>query len=213
MADKTRKEPTLLISILPVAILILMLGYCLFFLGLDLETGGSHIPLIMGAAVASLVAAYLGYPWKEIQDALIKGITLAMGAILILMVIGILIGTWMMSGIVPAMIYYGLQLISPSIFLVTTCIICAIVSISTGSSWSTAGTVGVALIGIGAAMGIPVALVAGAIISGAYFGDKMSPLSDTTNLAPATAGTDLFSHVRHMFYPPVSRSRPKKKRQ
>jgi NhaC family Na+:H+ antiporter len=200
MADKTRKEPTLLISIIPVAILIVMLGYCLFFLGLDLETGGSHIPLIMGAAVASLVAAYLGYPWKEIQDALIKGITLAMGAILILMTIGILIGTWMMSGIVPAMIYYGLQLISPSIFLVTTCIICAIVSISTGSSWSTAGTVGVALVGIGAAMGIPVALVAGAIISGAYFGDKMSPLSDTTNLAPATAGTDLFSHVRHMFY-------------
>ncbi len=200
MAEKTRKEPTLLISILPVAILIVMLGYCLLFLGLDLESGGSHIPLIMGAAVASLVAAYLGYPWKEIQDALIKGITLAMGAILILMTIGILIGTWMMSGIVPAMIYYGLQLISPSIFLVTTCIICAIVSISTGSSWSTAGTVGVALIGIGAAMGIPVALVAGAIVSGAYFGDKMSPLSDTTNLAPATAGTDLFTHVRHMFY-------------
>ena len=200
MAEKTRKEPTLLISILPVAILIVMLGYCLFFLGLDLESGGSHIPLIMGAAVASLVAAYLGYPWKEIQDALIKGITLAMGAILILMTIGILIGTWMMSGIVPAMIYYGLQLISPSIFLVTTCIICAIVSISTGSSWSTAGTVGVALVGIGAAMGIPVALVAGAIVSGAYFGDKMSPLSDTTNLAPATAGTDLFTHVRHMFY-------------
>jgi NhaC family Na+:H+ antiporter len=123
-----------------------------------------------------------------------------MGAILILMIIGILIGTWMLSGIVPAMIFYGLQLISPSIFLVTTCIICAIVSISTGSSWSTAGTVGVALVGIGSAMGIPVALVAGAIVSGAYFGDKMSPLSDTTNLAPATAGTDLFTHVRHMSY-------------
>jgi NhaC family Na+:H+ antiporter len=200
MEDKPRKKPTLLISIIPVAILIVMLGYCLFFLGLDLETGGSHIPLILGAAVASGMAAYLGYPWKEIQDGLVKGIALAMGAILILMVIGILIGTWMLSGIVPAMIYYGLQLISPSIFLVTTCIICAIVSISTGSSWSTAGTVGVALIGIGAAMSIPVALVAGAIVSGAYFGDKMSPLSDTTNLAPATAGTDLFTHVRHMMY-------------
>jgi NhaC family Na+:H+ antiporter len=200
MEDKPRKRPTLLISISPVAVLIVMLGYCLFFLGLDLETGGSHIPLILGAAIASGVATYLGYPWKEIQDGLVKGIALALGAILILMVIGILIGTWMLSGIVPAMIYYGLQLISPSIFLVTTCIICAIVSISTGSSWSTAGTVGVALIGIGAAMSIPVALVAGAIVSGAYFGDKMSPLSDTTNLAPATAGTDLFTHVRHMAY-------------
>jgi NhaC family Na+:H+ antiporter len=200
MEDKPRKRPTLLISIIPVAVLIVMLGYCLFFLGLDLETGGSHIPLILGAAIASGVATYLGYPWKEIQDGLVKGIALALGAILILMVIGILIGTWMLSGIVPAMIYYGLQLISPSIFLVTTCIICAIVSISTGSSWSTAGTVGVALIGIGAAMSIPVALVAGAIVSGAYFGDKMSPLSDTTNLAPATAGTDLFTHVRHMAY-------------
>ncbi len=200
MEDKPRKQPTLLISLLPVVVLIIMLGYSLFVLGLDLESGGSHIPLILGAAIASAVASYLGYPWREIQESLIKGITLAMGAILILMVIGILIGTWMASGIVPAMIYYGLQLISPSIFLVTTCVICAIVSISTGSSWSTAGTVGVALIGIGSAMNIPVALVAGAIVSGAYFGDKMSPLSDTTNLAPATAGTDLFTHVRHMFY-------------
>jgi NhaC family Na+:H+ antiporter len=156
--------------------------------------------LILGAAVASIVASYLGLPWREIQTHLIKGITLALGAILILMTIGILIGTWMQSGIVPAMICYGLQLISPAVFLVTTCVICAIVSLSTGSSWSTAGTVGVALIGIGMAMSIPTGLVAGAIISGAYFGDKMSPLSDTTNLAPATAGTDLFTHVRHMFF-------------
>jgi len=194
------KQPSLFISLIPVVVLILMLGYSIFGLKLDLETGGSHIPLVLGTVVAAIVSKYLGYPWKVIQEHLVKGIILAMGAILILMIIGILIGTWMVSGIVPAMIYYGLQLISPSIFLVTTCIICAIVSISTGSSWSTAGTVGVALVGIGSAMGIPVALVAGAIVSGAYFGDKMSPLSDTTNLAPATAGTDLFTHVRHMFY-------------
>ncbi len=200
MEGNNHKKPTLLISLIPVVALILMLGYSLFGLGLDLDTGGSHIPLVLGAAVAAVVAAYLGYSWKEIQGGLVQGITLAMGAILILMTIGMLIGTWMASGIVPAMIYYGLQLMAPSIFLVTTCLICAIVSLSTGSSWSTAGTVGVALVGIGVTMNIPVGMVAGAIISGAYFGDKMSPLSDTTNLAPATAGTDLFTHVRHMVY-------------
>ena len=200
MIEKTRKEPTLFISLIPVVLLILMLGYSIFGLGLDLETGGSHIPLILGAAVAAAVAYYLGYEWKEIQEGLVKGIALALTAVLILMVIGMLIGTWILSGIVPAMIYYGLQLIAPSVFLVTACIICAVVSVSTGSSWSTAGTIGVALIGIGTVMNIPAPIVAGAIISGAYFGDKMSPLSDTTNLAPAIAGTDLFTHVRHMFY-------------
>lgn len=200
MEENNHKKPTLFISLIPVVVLILMLGYSLFGLGLDLDTGGSHIPLILGAAVASIVAAYLGYSWKEIQRGLVQGINLALGAILILMTIGMLIGTWMASGIVPAMIYYGLQLMSPSIFLVTTCLICAIVSLSTGSSWSTAGTVGVALVGIGATMNIPVGMVAGAIVSGAYFGDKMSPLSDTTNLAPATAGTESFTHVRHMAY-------------
>lgn len=200
MEERSYRRPTLTIALIPVVFLIAMLGYSIFGLGLDLDTGGSHIPLILGAAVASGVASYLGYSWKEIQENLVQGITLALGAILILMTIGILIGTWMQSGIVPAMIYYGLQLMSPSIFLATTCVICAIVSLSTGSSWSTAGTVGVALIGIGATMNIPVGMVAGAIVSGAYFGDKMSPLSDTTNLAPATAGTDLFTHVRHMVY-------------
>jgi len=123
-----------------------------------------------------------------------------MSAILILMVVGTMIGTWILGGVVPSMIFYGLKVLSPGIFLVATLIICSIVSLGTGSSWSTAGTVGVALIGVGQGLGIPVAMVAGAIISGAYFGDKMSPLSDTTNLAPAVAGTDLFSHIRHMVY-------------
>ena len=200
MTDENRKKPTLAISLIPVAILIAMLGYCIFGLGLDLDTGGSHIPLILGAAVASMVASYLGFPWREIQTHLIKGITLALGAILILMTIGILIGTWMQSGIVPAMIFYGLQLISPAVFLVTTCVICAIVSLSTGSSWSTAGTVGVALIGIGEGLGVSLPMTAGAIISGAYFGDKMSPLSDSTNLSPAVAGAELFDHVQYMVY-------------
>ncbi len=200
MEEKTYRQPTLLISLIPVILLILMLGYCLFGLGLDLESGGSHIPLILGTAAAAAASSWLGYSWKEIQDHLVKGITLGLSACLILLIIGSLIGTWIQSGIVPAMIYYGLKMIAPSVFLATTCLICAVVSIATGSSWSTAGTIGVALIGIGAAMGIPLAMVAGAIVSGAYFGDKMSPLSDTTNLAPATAGTDLFTHVRHMVY-------------
>jgi len=200
MEGKSRRSPTLIVSLIPVILLILMLGYCLFFLGLDLESGGSHIPLILGTAFAAATSYFLGYGWKEIQDSLVRGITLGLSACMILLIIGSLIGTWILSGIVPAMVYYGLQLIAPSVFLVATCIICAVVSISTGSSWSTAGTVGVALMGIGSTMGISAALVAGAIISGAYFGDKMSPLSDTTNLAPATAGTELFTHVRHMMY-------------
>ena len=150
--------------------------------------------------MAASVAAFWKHPWKEIQEGMVHGISLAMGAILILMVVGTMIGTWISGGIVPSMIYYGLKVLSPGIFLVATLIICSIVSLGTGSSWSTAGTVGVALVGVGRGLGIPVSMVAGAIISGAYFGDKMSPLSDTTNLAPAVAGTDLFSHVRHMVY-------------
>jgi NhaC family Na+:H+ antiporter len=162
-----------------------------------------HIPLICAAAVAAGVAIYHGVKWTQIQDGMVHGIQLAMGAILILMVVGTLIGTWILGGVVPTMIYYGLKVLSPGIFLVATMLICSIVSLGTGSSWSTAGTVGVALMGVGGPLGIPLPIVAGAIISGAYFGDKMSPLSDTTNLAPAVAGTDVFSHVRHMVYTTV----------
>ena len=123
-----------------------------------------------------------------------------MQANMILLVVGSLIGVWILSGIVPTMVYYGIKLITPSLFLPVATIVCAIVSLSTGSSWSTGGTVGIALIGIGQALGIPVEMVAGAVISGSYFGDKMSPLSDTTNLAPAMAGADLFEHIKHMTY-------------
>ncbi len=159
-----------------------------------------HIPLIAAAAVAAGVAIYHKHPWLEIHEGMVNGINLAMGAILILMIVGTMIGTWISGGIVPSMIYYGLKVLSPGIFLVATLLICSIVSLGTGSSWSTAGTVGVALVGVGHGLGIPLSMVAGAIVSGAYFGDKMSPLSDTTNLAPAVAGTDVFSHVRHMVY-------------
>jgi NhaC family Na+:H+ antiporter len=159
-----------------------------------------HIPLIAAAAVAAGVAIYHKHPWLEIHEGMVHGINLAMGAVLILMIVGTMIGTWISGGVVPSMIYYGLKVLSPGIFLVATLIICSIVSLGTGSSWSTAGTVGVALVGVGHGLGIPLSMVAGAIISGAYFGDKMSPLSDTTNLAPAVAGTDVFSHVRHMVY-------------
>ena len=194
MAEK-KKRIRLGIAFIPVVFLIVALSVTIGFFKLT-----PHIPLIAAAAVAACVAIIHKHPWKKIQDGMVHGITLAMSAILILMVVGTMIGTWILGGVVPSMIYYGLKVLSPGIFLVATLIICSIVSLGTGSSWSTAGTVGVALIGVGQGLGIPVAMVGGAIISGAYFGDKMSPLSDTTNLAPAVAGTDLFSHIRHMVY-------------
>ena len=190
-----RKEPSVSLALIPVVFLI---GALFAIIVILKQT--AHIPLILGASAAAGVAVYLKYPWKEIQDGIVNGINLAMAAILILIVVGTLIGTWISGGIVPAMIYYGLKALSPGIFLAATMVICSIVSLGTGSSWSTAGTVGVALIGVGQGLNIPAPMVAGAIISGAYFGDKMSPLSDTTNLAPAVAGTDLFSHIRHMVY-------------
>ncbi len=170
-------------------------------LGSLVEAGLSpHIPLIFGTVLCGLLSLRLGYTWNEMQRGITDGIVVALPACLILLVIGMLIATWIASGIVPTMIYYGLKMISPGVFLPATCIICALVSVSTGSSWSTAGTVGIALIGVGQGLGFSLPLVAGAIISGAYFGDKMSPLSDTTNLAPGVAGTDVFSHVRHMIF-------------
>lgn len=190
-----RKETSLGVALIPVVFLIVSL-----FFTIVVFKQPPHIPLIAASAAAAIIAALRGHPWKEIQEGMVHGISLAMGAILILMVVGTMIGTWILGGVVPSMIYYGLKVLSPGIFLVACLIICSIVSLGTGSSWSTAGTVGVALIGVGRGLGIPVSMVAGAIISGAYFGDKMSPLSDTTNLAPAVAGTDLFSHIRHMVY-------------
>ncbi len=192
------KTPTLLQAFIPVIFLILLLSLNVGLFGSYSLDGSNQIVLILSAAVASIVAFRLGFSWDELQDGIVKTISSAMGSILILLLIGSLAGAWMLSGVVPAMIYYGLQILNPTIFLFAACIICSIVSIATGSSWTTAATVGIALIGIGSTLGINVGWVAGAILSGAYFGDKMSPLSDTTNLAPAMAGTDLFTHIRYM---------------
>lgn len=193
-----KQQPTLFQSLIPIIFLILLLVINVGIFGSEALGGSNQIVLILSAGVAALVAIRIGYNWEEIQKGIVKSISSAMASILILLMIGALAGTWMLSGVVPAMIYYGLQILNPTIFLVAACIVCSIVSIATGSSWTTAATVGIALIGIGQALGISEGLVAGAILSGAYFGDKMSPLSDTTNLAPAMAGTDLFTHIRYM---------------
>lgn len=195
---KQRKQPTLLLSFIPILVLTALLAINVIIYGADATAGPNQIALLLGAAVAALVAFRLGYTWDEIEHSIVKSISSAMGAILILLVIGSLSGTWLLSGIVPAMIYYGLKILNPTIFLFAACVVCCIVSVATGSSWGTVATVGIALLGIGQALGINVGLVGGAIISGAYFGDKISPLSDTTNLAPAMAGTDLFTHIRYM---------------
>jgi len=194
MSNEIRK-PKLFEALLP----IIFLAVCLS-VGIILYDSSAHIPLIIGSIVASLVALRLGFKWKDLEEGFINSIQMSMQAIIILMIIGIIIGSWILSGTVPTMIYYGLKIISPSIFLVASCIMCSIVSLATGSSWTTAGTVGIALLGIGQGLGIPTPMIAGAIISGAYFGDKMSPLSDTTNLAPAMAGSELFEHIKHMIY-------------
>jgi len=192
---KSERPIPLAISLLPIFFLIGTLS--LVIVAFKQE---AHIALVCATAFAAVIAALYGYSWKTILKGMEKGIGLAMGAMLILIIVGTMIGTWIMGGVVPAMIYYGLQILSPGFFLVAAMVICSVVSLGTGSSWSTAGTVGVALIAIGQGLGIPIGMVGGAIISGSYFGDKMSPLSDTTNLAPAVAGTDVFTHVRHMIY-------------
>lgn len=197
MSDN-KKQASLLDALLPIGAIVIMLVASVSFYGSDSSYGGNQIALILGAALASLIGFKNGYTWKEIESGIVKGISTSLGAILILLMVGSLIGSWILAGTVPSMIYYGLQVLNPSIFYAAACIICALVSISIGSSWTTAGTVGVALIGIATGLDMSLAITAGAIISGAYFGDKMSPLSDTTNLAPAVAGTDLFTHIRHM---------------
>ncbi len=195
MSGETRK-PTLVISLIPVVLLIIMLFYTIAILD-----GSGHIPLIFGSIIAASIAGWvLGMPYREILDGMTKGIVTALPAILILVVVGLLIGVWIASGVVPIMIYYGLKILAPGYFLVATAVICALISLATGSSWSTAATVGLAMMGVGQALGISPGMTAGAVISGSYFGDKMSPLSDTTNLAPAVAGTQLFTHIRHMVY-------------
>lgn len=197
MTKKTRR-PTLFQALIPVIFLTGLISVNVTIFGDDSLFGSNQIVLILSASVAAIVAMSLGHKWLDLRAGIVKSIGSAMTAILILLLIGSLAGTWLLGGIVPAMIYYGLQILNPTIFLVAACVVSAIVSLATGSSWSTVATLGVALLGIGRALGIPDGVIGGAIISGAYFGDKMSPLSDTTNLAPAMAGTDLFTHIRYM---------------
>lgn len=195
--DKIR-EPSLLDALIPVVILISLLALSVSMFGPDSSAGPNQIVLLIGAGIAAIVAGKNGHGWLELEQAVIGGLSTAMRAMLILLSVGALIGTWMMSGTVPAMIYYGLKLLDPDIFYVVTPIICAVASVAIGSSWTVAATLGVALVGVAMGLGLSPVITAGAIISGAYFGDKMSPLSDTTNLAAAVTETDLFNHIRHM---------------
>ncbi len=194
------RPPSLTDALIPLASLVAMLSLSVYIYGADSSAGANQIALLLAAAVASIIAVRNGHAWIDIQRAAVGAIGTAMVAILILFCVGALIGTWMLAGTVPAMIYYGLKLLNPDIFYAVTCLICAVASLSTGSSWTTAATLGIGLMGVAHGLGLSPAITAGAIVSGAYFGDKMSPLSDTTNLAPAVVGTDLFSHVRHMVY-------------
>ncbi len=196
--EVTNKRPTLLQAFIPIICLIILLTLNVLYFGEDTLSGSNQIALLFAATVAGVIAIRLKFNYSFILEQIVKSIGSAMPAILILLMIGSLAGTWLISGVVPVLIYYGLKIIHPSIFLFAAVIASSVVSLATGSAWSTIATIGVALLGIGQALGFPVGLVAGAIISGAYFGDKMSPLSDTTNLAPAMAGTDLFTHIRYM---------------
>ena len=193
-------------AFLSILFTIIALMYCLGVFGMIFgkawacDYGEVHIALICSAIFASIIAILNGYKWSFLEAGILASINRSMQAILILAVVGCLIGSWIAAGVVPAMIYYGLMILKPSIFLFAGCILCLIVSIATGSSWTTAGTIGIALIGVGAGLGVNPAMTAGAVVSGGYFGDKMSPLSDTTNLAPAMAGSTLFDHIRHMVF-------------
>ncbi|RXG30571.1 Na+/H+ antiporter NhaC [Leeuwenhoekiella palythoae] len=190
-------------ALIPIIALVGMLAYNVFVFGDDALSGSNQFILLLGAAVAALVGIFNKTSFDTMMEEVAQNIKSTAGAILILLMVGALAGTWLISGIIPTMIYYGLQILNPSIFLAACVVICAIISVATGSSWTTSATVGIALIGIANALGISLGMTAGAILSGAYFGDKLSPLSDTTNLAPAMAGTDLFTHIQYMLYTTV----------
>jgi len=192
------RQASLLESLIPIMSLVFMLGFSVFFFGSDSSYGPNQIALIIAAAIASMVAIKIGHTWSNILESMVASISTAMGALLIFLCVGALIGTWLISGTVPTLIFYGLELLNPKIFYPAACLICAVAALATGSSWTVAGTLGVALIAVSIGLNLSPAIAAGAIISGAYFGDKMSPLSDTTNLAPAVTGTDLFAHIKHM---------------
>jgi len=199
MEHNPTKIPSPLLSLVPILVLVALLFVTIRTFGSDALSGGSQIVLLTATAVCCLIAmAYSKVRWKALELAMINNITGVATALIILLIIGALSGSWMISGVVPTLIYYGMQIIHPNFFLTSTCIICAVVSVMTGSSWTTIATIGIALLGIGQAQGFSDGWIAGAIISGAYFGDKISPLSDTTILASSVTDTPLFKHIRYM---------------
>lgn len=199
MEHNPTKIPSPLLSLVPILVLVTFLFVTIRTFGSDALSGGSQIVLLTATAVCCLIAmTYSKVRWKALELAMINNITGVATALIILLIIGALSGSWMISGVVPSLIYYGIQVIHPDFFLVSTCLICAVVSVMTGSSWTTIATIGIALLGIGQAQGFSDGWTAGAIISGAYFGDKISPLSDTTLLASSVTDTPLFKHIRYM---------------
>ncbi|MDY0406314.1 Na+/H+ antiporter NhaC family protein [Virgibacillus sp. 179-BFC.A HS] len=196
--EKTRKSIPLLLALIPFLIMIVAMTFVIIVF-----KGDPHIPILLGAVAAGVIAWLHGYSWKELEGYIYKGITKVLPAVVILFMVGLIISAWIGGGIVTTMIYYGLKIITPSFFLAAMLIICAGVTVMIGSSWSTIGTIGVAGMGIGISMGLPPAMIVGAIVSGAFFGDKMSPLSDTTILASGIAGSTLSQHIKHMLYTTV----------
>ncbi len=193
------KQPSLLDAITPVVVLISMLAGTVYVFGLD-SFGPNQVALIMAAAVAAMIGIKNGLSWNEIERGMIDTISVSLQSVLILLMVGSLIGSWILSGTVPSMIYYGVELMSPDYFYLTACLVCALLGFSIGSSWTVAGTLGIGLMGIAAALDLSLPISAGAIISGAYFGDKLSPLSETTNLAAAVTSNNLFDHIQHMLW-------------
>jgi|TARA_B100000768_G_scaffold2393_1_gene3089 NhaC family Na+:H+ antiporter len=201
---KETEELTIWEALIPVIALVAMLFFNVFYVfGDDALSGSNQFILLLGAAIAAIVGYFKKVKYKYMLEMVAENVKSTTGALLILLLVGALAGTWLVSGIIPSMIYYGLQILNPTFFLVASVIICSVISIATGSSWTTSATVGIALIGIGNTLGISEGMTAGAVLSGAYFGDKMSPLSDTTNLAPAMAGSELFDHIKYMAYTTV----------
>jgi len=201
--DSSPRTPSMFDSAIPVIALVIMLAGAVTLFGDNSSYGPNQIALLVAMGIAVVIGIKNGFSWSEIEKAIVNGISLSLGAILILLSVGALIGTWLLSGTVPTMIYYGLKILDPSWFYAASCIICGIVAMSIGSSWTTAATIGVALLGISQGLDLSPAITAGAVISGAYFGDKVSPLSETTNLAPAIAGSELFAHIRYMLWTTV----------
>lgn len=199
-ARREAAEAPLWLAWLPLLVLITLLALSVKLFGDESSYGPNQIALLFAGGVAGLIGLRQGLKWSDIQEAMVHGVSLGTSAIFILLAVGALIGTWILAGTVPTLIDYGLVLLHPSVFYAASCLVCALVALAIGSSWTVAGTLGVALMGVAGGLGLSPAITAGAIISGAYFGDKMSPLSDTTNLAPAAAGAELFAHIRHMVW-------------